>query len=79
MRDEMDYYNDAKLEELFGKIEEPKAKTYTMKAFGRTFKNMTKSDIESLMEDEFSSECPVSFRGNKVLVNGDQVGILSEA
>jgi hypothetical protein len=73
--DEMEYYNDAKIEELFGDIlTEPKPKTYNLKAFGRTFKNMTKEQIESLMEDEFSSENPVSYRGNKVLVSGDIVG-----
>lgn len=75
--DEMDYYDDAKLEELFGDVlATPKAKAYNLKAFGRTFPNMIKSQIESMMEDEFSSECPVSYRGNKVLVSGDIVGTL---
>jgi len=74
---EMDYYDDAKLEEMFGDIlAEPKAKSYNLKAFGRTFPNVTKSEIESMMEDEFSSECPVSYKGNKVLVSGDVVGTL---
>ena len=76
-KNEMDYYDDAKLEELFGDVlAKPKPKAYNRKAFGQTFKNMTKSQIESMMEDEFSSECPVSYRGNKVLVSGDIVGTL---
>jgi len=74
---EMDYYDDAKLEELFGDVlVKPKAKAYNLKAFGRTFPKMTKTEIESMMEDEFSSECPVSYKGNKVLVSGDVVGTL---
>ena len=76
-KNEMDYYDDAKLEELFGDVlAEPKAKVYNLKAFGQTFPKMTKSQIESMMEDEFSSECPVSYKGNKVLVSGDVVGTL---
>jgi hypothetical protein len=74
---EMDYYDDAKLEEMFGDIlAEPEAKTYNLKAWGRTFPKMTKAEIESMMEDEFSSEYPVSYKGNKVLVSGDVVGTL---
>jgi hypothetical protein len=76
-KNEMVYYDDAKIEELFGDVlATPKAKTYNLKAFGRTFPNMTKPQIESLMEDEFSSECPVSYKGNKVLVSGDIIGTL---
>lgn len=73
----MDYYDDAKLEELFGDVlTEPKANTYNLKAWGRTFPKMTKAQIESMLEDEFSSECPVSYKGSKVLVSGDVVGTL---
>jgi hypothetical protein len=76
-KNEMDYYDDAKLEELFGDVlATPKAKIYNLKAFGRTFPKMTKPEIESMMEDEFSSECPVSYKGDKVLVGGDVVGTL---
>lgn len=73
----MDYYDDAKIEELFGDVlATPKPKAYNLKAWGRTFQNMTKAQIESLMEDEFSSEYQVSYKGNKVIVDGEVVGTL---
>lgn len=71
-------YDDAWLEKNFGSLEKTE-KTYTLKAWGRTFENMTKPQIESLMEDEYSSVYPVSFRGSKVIVDGQTVGTIQEA
>jgi hypothetical protein len=71
--DEMSYYDDAKLEEIFGKTEEPE-KNYNMAAYGQKFENLSETAALSIIEDE-EGEFPV-IRGNKIFVGRKQVAIL---
>jgi hypothetical protein len=70
---EMDYYDDAKLEEMFGELEEPE-KNYNMTAYGRRFEKLSETAALSIIEDE-EGEFPV-IKGNKIFVGKQAVATL---
>lgn len=70
---DMNYYDDAKLVELFGDLEE-KEKNYNMTAYGQKFDNLSETAALSIIEDE-EGECPV-IRGNTIYVGRKAVATL---
>ena len=71
---EMDYYDDAKLEELFPEFQEAPEKNYNMTAYGQKFENLSETAALSIIEDE-EGECPF-IRGNKIYVGRKAVATL---
>lgn len=71
---DMNYYDDAKLAELFPEFQDAPEKNYNMKAYGQTFDNLSETAALSIIEDE-EGEFPV-IRGNKIFVGRKAVATL---